>query len=208
MQALLWQGRRQAVRLWNTLPSFRITYGICLPCPRVPCRVTVQRQPIPQQPSTALVRRWCAALQPSDACRVSIAVCVLAIWLSSMVNNVDDLLLQENGVQPSAQCPEVNAVVCLQALTDQESHGSALPRLCRSTTGLGAAALLPQTAASLAPAPSDTRRAAGAAPTAAAPSADDMPAVIVKTATTVASAHIIRAHILVRSDLPPYTVSR
>ena len=106
-------------------------------------------------------------------------------------------------MQLFAQCPEVNSALRLQALTGQESHGSALPRLHRSTTGLGAAALLPQTAASLAPAPSDTRRAAGAALTAAAPSANDMPVVVVKTATTMASACIIRSHILVRADLPP-----
>ena len=98
---------------------------------------------------------------------------------------------------------EVISVVCLQTLTGQEAQGSMLPGLCRTAHSLGAAALLPQTVASLAPAPAKTRRAAAAALTTAAPSASDRPIVILKTATTVTLARIIRTHILVRSDLPP-----
>ena len=62
---------------------------------------------------------------------------------------------------------EVTSVVCLQALTGQEAQGSTLSGLCRPTHSLGAAALLPQTVASLAPAPAKTERAAAAALTAA-----------------------------------------
>ena len=98
---------------------------------------------------------------------------------------------------------EVTSVVCLQALTGQEAQGSTLSRLCRPTHSLGAAALLPQPVASLAPASAKTRRAAAAALMTAAPPASDRPVVILKTATTMAWAHIIRTHIMVRSDLPP-----
>ena len=94
---------------------------------------------------------------------------------------------------------EVISVVCLQTLTGQEAQGGMLPGLCRTARSLGAAALLPQTDASLAPAPAKTRRAAAAALTTAASSAGDRP--IVKTATTVALARIIRTHILVRAEL-------
>ena len=98
-------------------------------------------------------------------------------------------------------------MVCVQALTGQESQGSALSRLCRTVHGLGAAALLPRTVASLALAPAETGRAAAAASATAAPSANDMPVVIQTTATTVALAHMVRARIQVRSDLPPCEVS-
>ena len=97
--------------------------------------------------------------------------------------------------------PEVISVVCLQALTGQEAQGSTPSRLCRSTHSLGAAALLPQTVASLMPAPAETERAAAAALTAAAPPASGRPVLILKTATTMALTCIIRAHILVRADL-------
>ena len=98
---------------------------------------------------------------------------------------------------------KVISVVCLQALTGQEAQGSTLSGLCWSTHSLGTAALLPQTVASLAPAPAETRRAVAAALMTAAPPASDRPIVILKTAATMASAHIVRTHILVRSDLPP-----
>ena len=62
---------------------------------------------------------------------------------------------------------EVISAVCLQALTGQEAQGSTPSGLCRSTHSLGAAALLTQTVASLAPAPAKTRRAAAAALTTA-----------------------------------------
>ena len=97
--------------------------------------------------------------------------------------------------------PKVISVVCLQALTGQEAQGSMLPRLCRTAHSLGATALLPQTIASLAPAPADETRRAAAAALMTAP-AGDRPIVLPKTATTMALARIIRTHILVRSDLP------
>ena len=97
-------------------------------------------------------------------------------------------------------------MVCLQASTSQESPGSALSRLCRTAHGLGAAALLPQTVASLALAPTETGRAAAAASASAAPSANDMPVVIQKTATITALVPIVRAHIQVLSDLLPCTI--
>ena len=62
---------------------------------------------------------------------------------------------------------DIISVVCLQALTDQEAQGSTQSGLSGSTHSLGAAALLPQTVASLAPAPAETRRAAAAALTTA-----------------------------------------
>ena len=71
--------------------------------------------------------------------------------------------------------------MCLQALTDQEAQGSTLSGLCRSTHGLGSAALLPQTVARLAPASAETGRAAAAALMAAAPPASDRPIVLLKT---------------------------
>ena len=58
---------------------------------------------------------------------------------------------------------EIISVVCLQALTGQEAQGSTLSGLSGSTHSLGAAALLPQTVASLASAPAETRPAAAAA---------------------------------------------
>ena len=86
---------------------------------------------------------------------------------------------------------EVNSVGCLQALTGQEAQSSTLSGLCRPTHSLGAAALLPQTAASLAPASAETARAAAAALTATAPPASDRPTVLLKTASTMAPACII-----------------
>ena len=86
---------------------------------------------------------------------------------------------------------EVISVVCLQALTDQEAQSSALSGLCWSSHGLGAAALLPQTVARLAPASAETGRAAAAALMATAPPANDRPIVLLKTATTMAPACII-----------------
>ena len=66
---------------------------------------------------------------------------------------------------------DIISVVCLQALTGQEAQGSTLSGLCRSTHGLGSAALLPQTVASLALAPAETGRAAAAALTTASSAA-------------------------------------
>ena len=80
---------------------------------------------------------------------------------------------------------------CLQALTGQEAQGSTLSRLCRSTHGLGSAALLPQTVARLAPASAEPGRAAAAALMAATSPASDRPIVLLKTATTMAPACII-----------------
>ena len=86
---------------------------------------------------------------------------------------------------------KVNSVGCLQALTGQEAQSSTLSGLCRPTHSLGAAALLPQTAASLAPASAETARAAAAALMATAPPASDRPTALLKTATTMAPACII-----------------
>ena len=70
---------------------------------------------------------------------------------------------------------KVTSVVCLQALTGQEAQGSTLSGLSGSTHSLGAAALLPQTVASLAPAPAETGRAAAAALTTASSAARTPP---------------------------------